>query len=93
MKKQPKTIQDQLTAMERIKLPTPKFFKILRRIGMVIGGIGAAIIAAPVALPAALTAAAGYLITVGAVAASVSTLTVDFTDELPDETTPTPKRK
>jgi hypothetical protein len=41
--------------------PTPKFFKILRTIGVVIGLVGASVLASPVALPAAIASLGGYL--------------------------------
>jgi ABC-type xylose transport system permease subunit len=58
--------------IDRIFADTPKFFKRLRNIGIILGAAGGAIIAAPIALPAAIITAAGYLITAGAVAAAVS---------------------
>ena len=58
-----------------MQAPTPKFFVVLRRVGLVLAGVGAAIVASPVVLPAAVVAAAGYLMTAGAVAAAVSQLT------------------
>ncbi len=63
---------------ERVKAPTPKFFRILRTVGVIIGAVGGAIVAAPVALPAIVTTVAGYLITVGTVAAVISQTTVDL---------------
>ena len=59
----------------RLKAPTPAFFKKIRTIGLIVGGIGAALLASPVALPAALAAAAGYLFTAGAVIAAVCQVT------------------
>jgi ABC-type xylose transport system permease subunit len=63
---------------ERMKAPTPKFFRILRTVGIVIGAVGGAIVAAPVALPAIVTTIAGYLVTAGTVAAVISQTTVDL---------------
>lgn len=74
------TTQNTMTLRERIAAPTPKFFKTLRKIGLIVGGVGAAIVAAPFALPAAIVGAAGYLITAGAVIAAVSSTTVDFAE-------------
>ena len=64
-----------LGVLQRLQAPTPKFFTVLRRVGLVLAGMGAAIVASPVALPAAVAMVGGYLITAGAVAAAVSQLT------------------
>ncbi len=71
-------LQDSLTLAQRLQAPTPKFFRVLRRIGVIVGAAGAAIMAAPVALPAAVVAIGGYLVTAGTVIAAVSSTTVDF---------------
>ena len=63
---------------ERMKAPTPKFFRVIRTVSIVIGAVGGAIVAAPVALPAIVTTIAGYLVTVGTVAAVISQATVDL---------------
>ncbi|MDX3912740.1 MULTISPECIES: hypothetical protein [Olivibacter] len=64
---------DEIT--ERIKSPTPKFFKKIRTIGLTLGAIGGALLAAPIALPATVTTIAGYLATAGIVASAVSSVT------------------
>jgi len=56
----------------RLLAPTPDFFKKIRKWGLIIGGVGAAIIAAPIALPTIITVAAGYLAVAGTVAVAVS---------------------
>lgn len=67
--------------IERIKKPTPNFFKKLIKIGITLGAVGATIIglpaALPIVIPAGIITAAGYMMAVGAVTASVSKLTVD----------------
>ncbi|WP_207765285.1 hypothetical protein [Solitalea longa] len=65
-----------ITLAQRVKSPTPKFFRKVRNIGLVIGAVGGALLAAPVALPAIVTTIAGYLATVGVVASAVSQTTV-----------------
>ena len=65
--------------INRLKLPTPKFFKKLRNIAVGAAAVGAAIITAPVALPAFLVKIAGYLAVAGSVAGGVSQAAV--TDE------------
>ena len=62
--------------MERWAAPTPKFFKMLRNIGLVMGAVGTAILTAPVTLPATLVTISGYLLTAGGVVTAVSQLTI-----------------
>lgn len=65
-----------MNVKERINAPTPKFFKILRNVGLTLAATSAAILAAPIALPAALITIAGYLSVAGGVVGAVSQLTV-----------------
>jgi hypothetical protein len=60
------------TVIQRAKAPTPRFFKKLRNIGLVLAAISGALLAAPVALPAAVITAAGYLAVASSVASAVS---------------------
>lgn len=60
---------------KRATAPTPKFFKVLRNLGLVLAAVGGSILAAPVALPVVLTSVGGYLIVAGGVASAVSQLT------------------
>ena len=62
---------------KRAKAPTPKFFKILRTIGLALLGISGSVMAAPVALPAAVVTAAGYIAVAGGVMSAVSQVTVE----------------
>jgi ABC-type xylose transport system permease subunit len=64
------------TIMQRWVSPTPKFFKILRNVGLVIGAVGTAILTAPITLPATLITISGYLVTAGGVVTAVSQLTI-----------------
>lgn len=57
---------------ERMERPTPRFFRRLRNIGLVLTAIGGAIVAGPNVLPAVLMEIAGYLIVAGTVASVVS---------------------
>ena len=66
-----------MTIVERAKAPTPKFFRLLRRIGLVLLGLSGTVAAAPVLLPAAVVSAAGYVAVAGSVLSAVSQLTVD----------------
>jgi hypothetical protein len=62
--------------VERIKSPTPKFFKILRSIGLAMLAISGTIVAAPIVLPATVVAVAGYMAVAGGVISAVSQMTV-----------------
>lgn len=66
-----------MNIIERAKAPTPKFFKILRTIGLALLGISGSIIAAPVLLPVAVVTAAGYVAVAGGVISAISQITVD----------------
>ena len=66
-----------MNVVNRAKAPTPKFFKILRTIGLALLGISGSVMAAPVALPAAVVTAAGYIAVAGGVMSAVSQVTVD----------------
>lgn len=66
-----------MNVVERAQAPTPKFFKILRNIGIVVATIGGAILTAPVALPVAIVTVGGYLAVVGGVISAISQVTVD----------------
>lgn len=61
----------------RIKSPTPKFFKKIRTIGLTLGAVGGAILTAPITLPATVISIAGYLATAGLVASAISSTAVD----------------
>jgi len=66
-----------MSVVERVKAPTPKFFRTLRTIGLALAAIGGAILAAPVAVPAALVSIAGYVALAGGVMTAVSQTAVD----------------
>ncbi len=61
-----------LNIVERALAPTPKWFKILRTVGIALASIGGTIIAAPVALPVGLVSAAGYLVLGGSIISVIS---------------------
>lgn len=63
---------------ERAKAPTPKFFRILRTIGLSLLAVSGSIIAAPIALPIGLVTIAGYVAVAGGVLSAVSQVTVDY---------------
>lgn len=64
-----------MNAIKRAKAPTPKFFKVLRNIGLTLATVGGTVLAAPIALPIVLTSVAGYLAVAGGVISAVSQLT------------------
>ncbi len=66
-----------MNVIKRAKAPTPKFFKKVRTIGLILAGAGGALLAAPIALPAGLAALGGYLTVAGTVMTAVSQVTVD----------------
>lgn len=68
-----------MNIVERAKAPTPKFFKVLRSIGMALLAISGSIIAAPVVLPVAVVSIAGYAALAGGVISVISQITVDDT--------------
>jgi len=70
---------------KRAKAPTPKFFRVLRSVGLGLLGISASIAAAPVALPAAIVSAAGYLAVAGGVISAVSQITVEDVASAPSK--------
>lgn len=69
-----------MNAIKRAKAPTPKFFKVLRNIGLALAAIGETVLAAPIALPVIVTSAAGYLAVAGGVISAVSQLTTEKAD-------------
>ncbi len=56
----------------RMQGPTPKFFKTLRNIGVVLAAVSAAVFEVPVELPTIITDLAGYLAVAGSVMGAVS---------------------
>lgn len=72
---------NQMNLVERVKAPTPKWFKVLRTIGLALAAVGGTIIAAPVTLPAGLVTAAGYLVLGGGVLSAVSQTAVEDQSE------------
>ena len=70
-----------LNIVERTLAPTPKWFKILRTVGIALATIGGTIIAAPIALPVGLVSAAGYLVLGGSIISVVSQTAVKSEEE------------
>ncbi|MCZ4319914.1 hypothetical protein O4H26_13045 [Aequorivita viscosa] len=66
---------------ERIRRPTPWFFRRLRNIGIGLTAIGGAIIANAIYLPSVLTKIAGYFIVAGTVSSVVSQTVINDEDD------------
>jgi uncharacterized membrane protein HdeD (DUF308 family) len=60
--------------IKRASAPTPKFFKVLRNVGLAMAAIGGTILAAPIALPAIVTTIGGYVAVAGGVLSAASQL-------------------
>ncbi len=72
---------NKMNLAERALAPTPKWFKILRTVGIALASVGGIIIASPVALPVGLVSAAGYLILGGSIISVVSQTGVKTEEE------------
>jgi uncharacterized membrane protein HdeD (DUF308 family) len=66
-----------MNIIKRAQAPTPKFFRVLRNIGLVLVVVSGSIIASPIALPIIVTSVAGYLAVAGGVISAVSQLTIE----------------
>ena len=64
--------QRNLNLVSRIQEPTPKWFRIVRNIGLALSAVGGVLVAAPVALPAAVVTVGGYLLLGGSIIGAVS---------------------
>lgn len=62
--------------IDRMNEPTPKFFKKIRNIGLVLTAISTVIATAPISLPATVVSLAGYFAVAGGIASAVSQATV-----------------
>jgi len=71
-----------MSIVKRMQAPTPKFFKVLRSVGIALATAGGTLLAAPVALPAIVLTIAGYVTVAGTVITAVSqSAVVNETDE------------
>jgi hypothetical protein len=66
-----------LSLKERVLAPTPKFWKKVQRIGILLTAIGTVVVTAPVALPAAIITAGSYVAFGGGLIAAMSQFTVE----------------
>lgn len=58
--------------IERFNAPTPKFFRVLRNVGLGLAAAGGILVASPIAIPALVVTIGGYMIVAGSVATAVS---------------------
>ena len=75
---------------KRWNAKTPKFWKNVQKVAIALGAAAGVVIAAPITLPATVVTVAGYLVTAGTVAATLSQLTVEDNQ---DKKTITNKKK
>ena len=61
-----------LNLVSRVQEPTPKWFRIVRNLGLALSAVGGVLVAAPVALPATVVAVGGYLLLGGTIIGAVS---------------------
>ena len=71
--------------IERLKAPTPKFFRVLRNVGLALAAAGGALLTAPIALPVAVITVAGYITVAGGVITAVSQTAVDGETDCKDD--------
>jgi uncharacterized membrane protein HdeD (DUF308 family) len=64
-----------MNIVKRVKAPTPKFFKVLRNIGLALAAVGGTILTAPIALPVIVSSIGGYLAVAGGILSAVSQIT------------------
>ena len=69
-----------MSIINRMKAPTPGFFRKLRNIGLALAAIGGVLVTAPVSLPAVIVSIGGYLAVAGSVFGAVSQATVKGED-------------
>ena len=60
--------------IRRASAPTPKFFKVLRNVGLALAAVGGTILAAPITLPVIVTTIGGYVAVAGGVLSAASQL-------------------
>ena len=72
-----------MNIQQRLQAPTPRFFKKVRTVGLILAAISGTLMTTPIALPLVVVKAAGYLAVAGAVASAVSQVTTTNEDEKP----------
>lgn len=72
-----------MNILKRALAPTPRFFRVLRTIGLVLAGVGGSILASPMQLPQLLIDLGGYFTVAGGVLSAVSQFAVDDSERAP----------
>ena len=70
-----------MNIIDRAQAPTPKFFKKVRNIGLILAAVSGTLLATPVALPLAVVKIAGYLAVAASAVAAVSQVTTEDEDQ------------
>jgi len=73
-----------MTLLQRVKAPTPRFYKKLRNAGLTLAGVGTTLLGLPVSLPLLLQQVAGYLVVAGSVASAICQTTSDTRPNKPE---------
>ena len=58
--------------IDRLTAPTPKFFRVLRNVGLGLAAAGGILVASPIAIHPIVVTIGGYMIVAGSVATAVS---------------------
>jgi hypothetical protein len=66
-----------MNLIDRVASPTPKSFKAVRNIGIVLAAVSGAILTAPIAMPVIVVQIATYLAIAGTVASAISQTAVE----------------
>lgn len=66
-----------LSLKERVLAPTPKFWKKVQKVGLLLTAVGTALATAPVALPVAVVTIGSYVAFGGGLIAAMSQFTVE----------------
>ena len=69
-----------MNLIKRAKAPTPRFFRVIRNIGLTLATVGGIIMAAPIALPIVVSSLGGYLAVAGGVLSAISQITTSYDD-------------
>lgn len=76
-----------MNILNRFNKPTPKFFRILRNVGLGLATAGGTLLAAPIAMPMWIVSVATYLVVAGTVATAVSQAVVQDGESLSENNT------
>ncbi|MCB4234591.1 hypothetical protein LDL59_04235 [Kaistella anthropi] len=75
-----------LNLVDRVLEPTPKWFRIVRNLGLALSAVGGVLVASPVALPAAVVSVGGYLLLGGYIIGAVSQTAISHRKNMATET-------